>query len=231
MSFSRDYSVKSLQEIHFIDKDESMVRAIQEIFQSKETSASNTVKSNLENKNDTPAFGAENNDHSTMPPSNAYSIVDVSETLKIKIHIGNITDIVADAIVCPQDENCLSEDVIARDIFRDVPDEKPVSKRMKLGNIFPQQLQKNSQWKMIIHAVTPVYDKEHAKDSSKFGKTLNTMIQFIMKTADEEKVESIAIPILGTGKILKFYFLEKILQKSFIDICVIVLICHLCFVK
>lgn len=51
MSFSRDYVLKSLQEIHFVDKDESMVRAIQEIFQPKEPSASNSEKSgNLDKK-------------------------------------------------------------------------------------------------------------------------------------------------------------------------------------
>lgn len=209
MSFSRNYSFKSLKEIHFVDKDESMIKAIQEIFQPKDPPASNTEKSgNVDKKNDTPAFGSANSVHSTMQPSNAYTTVDVSENLKIKIHIGNLTDIAADAIVCPQDEYCLSEDVIARDIFRDIPNEKPVPKRMKLGDIFPQRLQKNSQWKMIIHAVAPVYDKEHAKDPTQFGKILNTMIQFIMKNADEEKAESIAIPLLGTGKI-RFYITSK----------------------
>lgn len=33
MSFNRNYPCKSLREIHFVDRDESMVRAIQEIFQ------------------------------------------------------------------------------------------------------------------------------------------------------------------------------------------------------
>lgn len=193
---------KSLQEIHFVDKDESMVRAIQEIFQPKEPSASNSEKSgNLDKKNGTPAFGAEKSVNSAMPPSNAFTTVHVSENLKIKIHIGNIQDIVADAVVCPQDEYCLSEDVIARDIFRDIPDEKPASKQMKLGNTFLQRLQEDSQWKMIIHAVTPVFDKEHAKDTRQFGRILDTFIQIILKTADEAKVESIAIPLLGTGKI------------------------------
>lgn len=202
MSFSRDYAFKSLQEIHFVDKDESMVRALQEIFQPKEPSASNSEKSgNLDQKNSTPAFGAEKSVSSAMPPSNAFTIVHVSEKLKIKIHIGNIQDIVADAVVCPQDEYCLLEDVIARDIFRDIPDEKPALKQMKLGNAFLQRLQEDSKWKMIIHAVTPVFDREHAKDARQFGRLLDSMIQTIMKRADEAKVESIAIPLIGTGKI------------------------------
>lgn len=202
MSFSRDYALKSLQEIHFVDKDESMVRAIQEVFQPKKPPASNAEKSgNLNKKNGNPAFGAEKSVSSAMPLSNAFTTVHVSEKMKIKIHIGNIQDIVADVIVCPQDEYCRSEVVIAKDIFRDIADEKPVSKQMKLGNSFLQRLQGNSQWKMIVHVFSPVFDKEHAKDSRKFGKILDSMIQNIMKTVDESKVESISIPLLGTGKI------------------------------
>lgn len=75
---------------------------------------------------------------------------------------------------------------------------------MKLGNSFLQRLQGDSQWKMVMHAVSPVFDKEHAKDCRQFGKILDTMIQNIMKTADESKFESLSIPLLGTGKI-KFH--------------------------
>lgn len=213
MSFSRNFAFKRLQEIHFVDKDESMVLAIQKIFQPKEPSASNTEKSgNLDKKNGTPAFSAEKSVSSTMPPSNAFTIVHVSEKLKVKIHIGNTHDVVADALVCPQDEYCRSEDVIARDIFRVIPDEKPASKKLKLGKTFLQRLQGDSQWMMIIHAVTPVFDKEHANDTRQFGRILDTIIQIILKTADEAKVESISIPLLGTGKIKChfLYFIRKI---------------------
>lgn len=213
MSFSRDYAFKSLQEIHFVDKDESTVKAIQEVFQTKEPSASNTEKcGNLDKNYNTPAFGAENSVSSTIPSFNAFTIAHVSEKLKVKIHIGNIQDVVADAIVCPQDEYCRSEDVIARDIFRVIPDGKPASKKMKLGNTFLQPLQGDSQWMMIIHAVIPVFDKEHAKDTRQFGRVLDTIIQIILKTADEAWVESISIPLLGTGKIKCHfvYFLRKI---------------------
>lgn len=52
MSFSKNYSFKSLQEIHFVDRDETMVKAIQEIFLQREPSATIIGKSeNLEKKN------------------------------------------------------------------------------------------------------------------------------------------------------------------------------------
>lgn len=198
VSFSRRYPFKYLQEIHFVDRDESMVRAIQEAFQSRTKSASTSAKT--EKKNDTLAFNGENTVHSKMPLSISFTTVNVSENIQIKIHIGNITDIVADAVVCPQDKNCLSENDIARDIFGKIPDKQPSFKLMKYGDVCSQELQENSKWKMIIHAVTPVYDFEYAKNHSQFVKTLNTIIQTIMKTADDAKLHSIAIPLLGTGK-------------------------------
>lgn len=205
MSFSRRYPFKYLQEIHFVDRDESMVRAIQEAFQSRTKSASTSAKT--EKKNGTLAFNGENTVHSKMPLSISFTTVNVSENLQIKIHIGNITDIVADAVVCPQDKDCLSENDIARDIFGKIPDKQPSYKLMKYGDVCSQKLQENSKWKMIIHAVTPVYSSEHAINYSEFVKTLITIIQKIIKTADEAKIHSIAIPLLGTGKeiFLLFY--------------------------
>lgn len=208
MSFSKSYSFKSLREIHFVDRDETMVRAIQEIFLQREPSATIIGKSeNLEKKNDTTAFEMEKPDQSTMTPSISYTTVNVSNSLQIKIHIGNITDIAVDAVVCPQDKDCLSENEIARDILGNIPDKQPSFKLMKYGDVCSQKLQENSKWKMIIHAVTPVYDFEYAKNPSEFVKTLNTIIQKILKTADEAKLHSIAIPLLGTGKeiFLLFY--------------------------
>eukprot|EP00105_Crassostrea_gigas_P003789 XP_011416745.2 PREDICTED: E3 ubiquitin-protein ligase DTX3L-like [Crassostrea gigas] len=71
---------------------------------------------------------------------------------------------------------------------------------MKYGDVCSQKLQENSKWKMIIDAVPPVFDVEYAKNHSQFVKTLITIIQKIIKTADEAKLHSIAIPLLGTGR-------------------------------
>lgn len=201
MSFSKNYSFKSLQEIHLVDRDETMVRAIQDFFLQREPSATIIGKSEtLEKKNDTNAIVVEETVHSTMPISNSYTTVNVSNSLQIRIHIGNITDIAAEAIVCPQDENCLSKDAIAIGIFRMIPDKQPLPKKMRYGDICSQELKENSKWKMIIHAVTPVHDSEYAKDHSEFVKILKTIIQKIIKIADEARLHSIDIPLLGTGK-------------------------------
>lgn len=205
MSFSRSYPFKYLQEIHFVDRDESMVRAIQETFQSRSKSASTSEKT--DKKNDTFAFnGEEKTVRSNMPLSISFTTVNVSKNLQIKVHIGNITDMAADALVCPQDKDCLSENDIARDIFGKISDKQPSFNSMKYGDVCSQKLQENSKWKMIIHAVTPVYDAEYAKNHSNFVRTLNTIIQEIIKTADEAKLHSIAIPLLGTGKEIFFHF-------------------------
>lgn len=100
MSFSRNYPFKSLQEIHFVDRDESMVRAIEEIFQQKESSKSIFEKSENPGKaNDFPTDGAKYSAQSVLPYSNPYTIVHVSENFQDKIHLGKVTDVSADAIV------------------------------------------------------------------------------------------------------------------------------------
>lgn len=102
MSFSRSYPFKYLQEIHFVDRDESMVKAIQETFQSRSKSASTSEKT--DKKYDTLTFnGEEKTVHPKMLLSISFTTVNVSKNLQIKIHIGNITDMAADALVCPQD--------------------------------------------------------------------------------------------------------------------------------
>lgn len=182
-----------------------MVRAIQKTFQNRSKSSSTSEKT--DRKNDMLTFnGEEKTVHSKMPLSISYTTVNVSENLQIKIHIGNITDIAADALVCPQDKDCLSESNIAKDIFGKISEKQPSFNSMKYGDVCSQKLQENSKWKMIIHAVPPVYDAEYAKYHSKFVKTLSTIIQKIIKTADEAKLHSIAIPLLGTGKEIFLHF-------------------------
>lgn len=209
MSFNTSYSSDGLQKIHFVDNNESMVRAIQETFRQKVPSTLLTTTGNSESlgnahadgENKPPTF--KNSFHSDIPPSNAYTIVNVSDTLQIKIYIGNITDITSDVIVCPQDIYCSSGDETAIDIFRKLPGyskSKISDGILKYGEVLPMSLQKKSPWKMIIHAVTPQYDFEYSKDAGKFGATLKDMIQHIIKAAEEAECASIAIPFLGKGK-------------------------------
>lgn len=182
-----------------------MVRAIQETFQSRSKSESTSEKT--DKKNDTLTFNEEEKTvHSKMPLSISFTTVNVSENLQIKIHIGNITDMAADALVSPQDKGGLSENDIAKDIFGKISDKQPSFNSMKYGDVCSQKLQENSKWKMIIHAVPPVYDADYAKNHSKFVKTLIAIIQKIIKTADEAKLHSIAIPLLGTGKEIFLHF-------------------------
>lgn len=134
-----------------------------------------------------------------MPLFNSNTTVNVSEKLQIKIYLGNISDIIADAIVCPQDKYWSTDNDIAKDIFRKIPDAQPSFKNMNIGYVWSQKLKRYSKWKMIIHAVSPIYDCM-AENPTEFGETLKTTIKEIITTAEEAQVHSIAIPFLGTGK-------------------------------
>lgn len=198
MSFSsNNYPFKSIQEIHFVDRDESMVRAIQETFQHKESSKSTLEKSEDPGKRKKrPADGVKY-------CSKSYTIVHVSGNFQLKIHLGKVTDVAADAIVCPQDEYLCSKDEIALEIFKKLSCEPKYSnKKLNYGEISSQSLHGNSPWKFIIHAVTPKFDRNYAKDPMKFGAVLKTLIQNIIEAADEANIGSVAIPLLGAGIVL-----------------------------
>lgn len=100
MSISRNYSFRSLQEIHFVDKDESFVRAIQETFQQKESSK--TIFENSEHPGkakDLPNEDAKYCAQSVLSYSNPDTIAHVSENFQDKILLGKVTDVSADANV------------------------------------------------------------------------------------------------------------------------------------
>lgn len=129
----------------------------------------------------------------------SYTTMKISDKLQVKIYLGNITDIISDAIVCPHDKYCSTENDIAKDIFRNIHDKQPLFKCMNDWYIWSQKLKRHSKWNMIIHAVFPVYDCK-AENTTEFGETLKTTIKEIITTAEEAQVHSIAIPFLGTGK-------------------------------
>lgn len=161
-----------------------------------------TAKKATERKFYPPDYEGGNTVHST------FTIVNVSEKLQIKVYLGKITDIKADAIVCPQGENCFSKSDIARDIFSKIPDKRPINMDINCGDVWCQDLERNSssKWKTIIHAAIPAYDCKTAKDLTKFGKTIKNMIKTMLKSADDELFHSIAIPLLGTGKLFIYLF-------------------------
>ena len=203
MSFSSTHSCQSLKEIHFVDRDESMVRAIQDVFRQKQSSTSSNATPMCKEQFGALEYGktSEEIDQTKNPFSNGYTVVTVSNTLQIKIYLGSITDITADVIVCPQDEFCTSDNPIARGIFSMIGGHKPIPGAMGHTPIISQTPDKASPWKMIIHAVFPIYDQNYSKDPAKFGSRLNILMRKIIEQAEEGRFTSIAIPLLIEGKI------------------------------
>ena len=137
----------------------------------------------------------------TKPHSKDQTVVKLSNSLQIKIYLGSIIDIAADVIVCPQDEFCSSDNPIARGIFSRIGGHKPIPGAMGHTQILSQTPDKASQWKMIIHAVFPIYDQSYSKDPAKFGSRLNILMKRLIEKAEEGKFTSIAIPLLIEGTI------------------------------
>lgn len=196
-----------------------MVKAIQETFQQEESSSSILEKSdNPDKAQNLPSDGAENSAQSIMPDSNSYTIVHVTENFQVRIHLGKVTDVPAHAIVCPQDEYLSSKDDIALEIFKKLPnwESKSSNKKKNYGDISSQSLHGNSPWKFIIHAVTPRYDCDYSKDSMKFEAVLKTLIQNIIKAADEANIGSVAIPLLGAGNVsVHLFYLQTAKWRLF----------------
>ena len=202
MSFSSIHSCQSLKEIHFVDRDESMVRAIQDVFRQNQSSTSSTATSMSKKQFDTLEDGktTEEIDQIKTSFSNGYTVVTVSNTLQIKIYLGNVVDIAADVVVCPQDEFCTSDNPIARGIFSMIGGHKPIPGAMGHTPIISQTPDKASPWKMIVHAVFPIYDQSYSKDPVKFGSRLRILMKRLLEKAEEGKFTSIAIPLLIEGK-------------------------------
>ncbi|XP_078336705.1 uncharacterized protein LOC144626467 isoform X2 [Crassostrea virginica] len=142
------------------------------------------------------------NFHGTQskPLSKDNTVVTVSNSLQIKIYLGSIIDIAADVIVCPQDEFCSSDNPIAKGIFSTIGGHKPIPGAMGHTPIISQTPDKASPWKMIIHAVFPIYDQSYSKDPAKFGSRLNILMKRIIEKAEEGRYTSIAIPLLMEEK-------------------------------
>ena len=209
MSFSSTHSCQSLKEIHFVERDESMVRAIQDVFRQKQSSISATATPMSNGQFDAFEDGKTSDEVYKVknPLSLGYTVVTISNTLQIKIYLGSITDIAADVIVCPQDDFFSSDNPIARGIFSLIGGHKPISGKMGHMPMISQTPDKASPWKMIIHAAFPIYDASYSKDPTKFGIKLNLIMRKIIEKAEVDRFTSIAIPLLIEGK--SFFFLNS----------------------
>ena len=139
-SFSSTHFCQSLKEIHFVDRDESMVRAIQDVFRQKQSSISSTATPMSNEEFDALEDGITSDEVYKLknPLSMGYTVVTVSNTLQIKIYLGSITDITADVIVCPQDDFFSSDNPIARGIFSLIGGHKPIPGAMGHTQIISQ---------------------------------------------------------------------------------------------
>ncbi|XP_063409307.1 uncharacterized protein LOC134692732 [Mytilus trossulus] len=183
----------SLKEIHFIDKDQDMIAMVQQEFSKHLTCIQQ--KPSAEPVGQTPKTK-----ESTF---NKQYMTRVG--FKVQILQGDITKLRVDAIVCPQDEQCQSRGMIARAIEnvndnvykRDVTGMKMIQKcEVRLCKASPKTLP----FTYVLHTVPPRFDKNSAKDSSKFNRELQITLQNIVKLSnDRQDISTVAVPVLGIG--------------------------------
>ncbi|XP_063408755.1 uncharacterized protein LOC134692234 [Mytilus trossulus] len=126
---------------------------------------------------------------------------------RFKVHVvqDDITKMNVDAIICPQDDFCLSKGGIAKAIANasneryrnDVLSMKTV-KRCEVKKIVasPSTLP----FKYVLHTVAPRWDKNAENNNAKFMKELGLTIRNILKHCSDSKyISTAALPVLGIG--------------------------------
>ncbi|XP_071150129.1 protein mono-ADP-ribosyltransferase PARP9-like [Mytilus edulis] len=170
----------SLKEIHFIDKDQDMIAMVQQEFSKHLTCIQQ--KPSTEPVGQTPK-----KKESTF---NKQYMTRVG--FKVQILEGDITKLRVDAIVCRQDEQCQSRGMIARAIEnvndnvykRNVTGMKMIQKcEVRLCKASPKTLP----FTYVLHTVPPRFDKNSAKDSSKFKRELQIIIHNIIRLSNDRQ--------------------------------------------
>ncbi|XP_060080184.1 uncharacterized protein LOC132559570 [Ylistrum balloti] len=153
----------------------------------------------------------------------------IGNNLTVHIVHGNIVELKTDAIVSPENVQCDSTGRIAREIAR-VAGQKYVDneryeltleqRKPKLTEV-RDTLAGDSHFKYVLHVVAPKWNVEAVQDQSKFWKQLDQSYSNIFSLWDKNcpDVASLALPILGTGKVPKLPVPIISISKQIADVC------------
>ncbi|CAC5381358.1 MACROD [Mytilus coruscus] len=185
--------ITPLKEIHFIDKDQEMVEMVQQEF-------SKHLKCIQQKPSAEPVSQTPKTTESTFSKQYMTRV-----GFKVQILQGAITKLRVDAIVCLQDEQCQSRGMIARaienvsnNVYKSgVTGMKIIQKcELRLFKASPSTLP----FKFVLHTVPPRFDRNSAKDSTKFKRELQITIHNIIKLSnDRQDISTVAVPVLGIG--------------------------------
>ncbi|XP_062600871.1 uncharacterized protein LOC134262490 [Saccostrea cucullata] len=201
-----------LKEIHFVDRDPTMVDDIKAVFSQmrnyspkKEDTLNPSYSTNSQQKQEN--LDVSKSSSIYRPPSNESEecvVFQIPNSFSVHLFTGNIVNTEAEAVVCPQDKNCSSKGGVARALMEAINDNTAYppkkEKECRFGDVFVAECKSNStRWKYILHTVAPRWDRESAADNQQYMKSLKKTYKSIFKAAEREQVSSIAMPILGVG--------------------------------
>ncbi|KAK3610479.1 hypothetical protein CHS0354_016669 [Potamilus streckersoni] len=125
--------------------------------------------------------------------------------LKIIVVFDDITLVSAQALVSTEDRHLSGKGTVAKvirekagDEFRDMLVALPQQKKLDLCDVMVTKAGKLP-YNFVLHAISPHWNGEAVKDPEKFKRAVSTTVLNILKTSEENKIESVAIPFLGTS--------------------------------
>ncbi|XP_062620291.1 uncharacterized protein LOC134281872 [Saccostrea cucullata] len=203
-----------LKEIHFVDRDLTIIDNIKAVFsqtrnyspKTEDTQSpyysthSQQKQENFDVPRSTSIYRRSSNE------SEDCVVFQIRHSFSIQLFIGNIVNTEAEAVVCPQDKKCSSKGRVASALMEAINDSTAYppkkEKERRIGDIFVAECKSNSaRWKYMFHTVVPRWDMESATNNRQYMKSLEKTYRNIFKAAEREQISSIAIamPILGAG--------------------------------
>ena len=208
-------SSSCLNEVHFIDQDAKMIDFIQRTFTrlfstgivptpSKTTpSKTATLLQQSKSTSRSGRFTGTIRQHSVVE-KHCFFLKENREIIKVLLYKGDLLAENVDAIVCPQDKNCLNYTQIAKELIKrgneryksDMNNWKSYDKP-RLSQAVEMDTHESFPFKYVLHAVPPRWGEA---SSYLFDNDLkDTLVNVFFKAANL-RLNSIALPVMGVGK-------------------------------
>ncbi|KAK3105060.1 hypothetical protein FSP39_016460 [Pinctada imbricata] len=131
-------------------------------------------------------------------------VFEVSSSITVRISVGDIIKVEAEAIVCPQDTKCQSKGGVAKaihgiasKIYKSGEEDRLGD--LEVGDLAVLETEESVKWKYVLHTVPPRWRHNSASNSDSYERFLCFTYRAILSQAKECDIRSLAIPVIGFG--------------------------------